>query len=220
MATRKRSVSPAVTKISISQAGGGSSGNTIAYAVLAGVAAYAIYSVWKKKQEPVWLDMEATGVTSLSILATGIGGGWVDMQATGVANLTILATGVVGGWTDMHATGVTTLSIGLGIPTSTGFRISLMSGDYPTAVFWTADFGVYHNWTSGYPLVTDMWICDWGTGIPSKTDWLIIDLYAVDEWGYPTVPVVVHREKYVTIENGMQYEYYPLPNQLIKIGPF
>lgn len=97
-------------------------------------------------------------------------------------------------------------------PTRIGFAISLLSGNFPSATQWYADFNQrYYNL---FIPVTSLWIGEYDMGPGGESGILTVELY--DE----NLKLVKRCTTGATLRNGYAYEFYPDRCQIFEVGQF
>jgi len=108
--------------------------------------------------------------------------------------------------------GVITITEAPPPPLKTGFVISLMSGNFPTATTWNADFNQrYYAW---FLPVTTPWQGNWDMGPDGESGTLTVELYDSD------MKLIERISRTGKLLNGHAYEYYPDTNRLVDVGIF
>ncbi|MBA7673024.1 hypothetical protein ES703_81212 [subsurface metagenome] len=97
-------------------------------------------------------------------------------------------------------------------PVKTGFVVSMMSGYFPTATSWYADFnGRYFAW---FLPVTGLWEANYDLGPSGESGTLTVELYDTD------LKKVKQCVVPATLQNGHAYEFNPSTCRLTDIGTF
>lgn len=198
-----------------------------ALAVAVGVGIYGWLRGRDEEPEPgvEWAEMQV--ITDIATLIPVPEVRWSEQQVIGpltiiptsevkwseqhvVGPFTIIPTSEVK-WSEQHVIGPFTVISSI-MPTTTGFQIHLMSGNYPTAEYWYADIDDrLYGWNLG---VTDPWIGKWDMGPAGYNGVLTVELYPAELRYMPIKRFVTD----VTIRNGHVYEFYTDHRRLVEVG--